>query len=38
VADEFAFHEEGYTVWVMATSDADGTETRSNEVVWQPAR
>jgi hypothetical protein len=35
--DKFAYHEEGYTVWVTATPAGGGTEIRSNDLVWQKA-
>jgi hypothetical protein len=35
--DKFAYHEEGYTVWVTATPDGGGAEIRSNDLVWQKA-
>jgi Fibronectin type III domain len=36
VTDQFAYHVEGDTVWVTATSP-DQTVTRSNDMVWEKA-
>jgi hypothetical protein len=34
VTEQFAYTGVGHTVWVTATSQADGTVTRSNDLVW----
>ena len=34
VTEQFAYHVEGDTVWVVAT-DPNGVETRSNDLVWE---
>lgn len=36
VTDQFAYHVEGDTVWVTVTGP-DGTELRSNDLVWEKA-
>jgi len=36
VTDQFAYHVEGDTVWVIAT-DPNDVETRSNDLVWEKA-
>ena len=35
VTDQFAYHGVGNTVWVTATSQADGSVTRSNDLPWE---
>jgi hypothetical protein len=37
VTDQFAYHVEGDTVWVVAT-DPNRVETRSNNLVWETAQ
>jgi hypothetical protein len=35
VTEQFAYTGVGHTVWVTATSTADGSVVRSNDLVWE---